>query len=316
MSVPIPESVLQSHRQRPLDPFGDRCRIRTHAVHPFQLTYLFIPSRMRDLNFAKSLLLTLTLAVLLSACAGSGRLRYDTPEEAFNKGLAEFEDGDFERATEYLQGVFDFGRTHQWAADAQLLLARAYRQNEEFLLAANEYTRFTQIYRSDPRIPDAEYELAMTYYDRSPHYRLDQTDTERAIVQFQLFIERYGSNPLVADAQSRITELRGKLAQKQIHTAQLYERREYYNAAAVSYEAAFDRFYDTEYADDALLGAMNAYYEYALLSIQVRQKERLEKAEENYDRLIQIFPDSPLVKEAEAIYTDVRSILDNFETSS
>lgn len=271
---------------------------------------------MRDLNFAKSLLLTLTLAVLLSACAGSGRLRYDTPEEAFTKGLAEFEDGDFERATEYLQGVFDFGRTHQWAADAQLLLARAYRQNEEFLLAANEYTRFTQIYRSDPRIPDAEYELAMTYYDRSPHYRLDQTDTERAIVQFQLFIERYGSNPLVADAQSRITELRGKLAQKQIHTAQLYERREYYNAAAVSYEAAFDRFYDTEYADDALLGAMNAYYEYALLSIQVRQKERLEKAEENYDRLIQIFPDSPLVKEAEAIYTDVRSMLDNFETSS
>lgn len=271
---------------------------------------------MRDLKPASSLLLTLTLAVLLSACAGSGRLRYDTPQEAFNKGLAEYEDGDYDTATEYLQGVFDFGRTHQWAADAQLLLARAYRENEEYLLAANEFTRFTQIYRSDPRVPDAEYELAMTYYDRSPNYRLDQTDTERAIVQFQLFIERYRSNPLVADAQARITELRGKLARKQIHTAQLYERREYFNAAAVSYEAAFDRFYDTEYADDALLGAMSAYYEYAVLSIRARQQERLEKAEENYDRLIQIFPDSPLIKEAEAIYTNVRAMLESFETSS
>ncbi|NBW93032.1 MAG: outer membrane protein assembly factor BamD [Bacteroidetes bacterium] len=233
-----------------------------------------------------------------------------------DKGLAEYEAGDFITATEYLQGVFDFGRTHQWAADAQLLLARTYRENEEFLLAANEYTRFMQIYRSDPRVADAEYELAMTYYDRSPNYRLDQTDTERAIVQFQLFIERYGTSPLVEEAQARITELRSKLARKQIHTAQLYERREYYNAAAVSYEAAFDRFYDTEYADDALVGAMNAYYEYAVLSIRARQKERLEKAEENYERLIQIFPDSPLIKEAETVYLAIQAMLEDVEARS
>jgi outer membrane protein assembly factor BamD len=285
-------------------------------VHGLQGESPLIVFRMRNLKPVPSLLLTLTLVVLLSACAGSGRVRYDTPQEAYDKGLAEYEAGDFITATEYLQGVFDFGRTHQWAADAQLLLARTYRENEEFLLAANEYTRFMQIYRSDPRVADAEYELAMTYYDRSPNYRLDQTDTERAIVQFQLFIERYGTSPLVEEAQARITELRSKLARKQIHTAQLYERREYYNAAAVSYEAAFDRFYDTEYADDALVGAMNAYYEYAVLSIRARQKERLEKAEENYERLIQIFPDSPLIKEAETVYLAIQAMLEDVEARS
>jgi len=285
-------------------------------VHGLQGESPLIVFRMRNLKPVPSLLLTLTLAVLLSACAGSGRVRYDTPQEAYDKGLAEYEAGDFITATEYLQGVFDFGRTHQWAADAQLLLARTYRENEEFLLAANEYTRFMQIYRSDPRVADAEYELAMTYYDRSPNYRLDQTDTERAIVQFQLFIERYGTSPLVEEAQARITELRSKLARKQIHTAQLYERREYYNAAAVSYEAAFDRFYDTEYADDALVGAMNAYYEYAVLSIRARQKERLEKAEENYERLIQIFPDSPLIKEAETVYLAIQAMLEDVKARS
>jgi outer membrane protein assembly factor BamD len=292
--------------------YGTTCGAHERSTCPLPKTSPpLTPFRMRDVKSATPLFLTLMFSVLLSACAGSGRVRYDTPQQAYDKGLAEYEDGNYETATEYLQGVFDFGRTHQWAADAQLLLARTYRQNEEFLLAANEYTRFMQIYRSDPRVAEAEYELAMTYYDRSPNYRLDQTDTERAIVQFQLFIERYGSDPLVNEAQSRITELRSKLARKQIHTAQLYERREYYNAAAVSYEAAFDRFYDTEYADDALLGAMSAYYEYAVLSIRARQKERLEKAEENYERLIQIFPDSPLIKEAEAIYVEVRAMLED-----
>ncbi|MDA0683371.1 MAG: outer membrane protein assembly factor BamD [Bacteroidetes bacterium] len=255
-------------------------------------------------------------SMLLSACAGSGRLRYETPQEAYEKGLALFEKGDYDKAAEYLQGTFDFGRTHQWAADAQLLLARSYRANEDYLLAANEFTRFTQIYRSDERVPDAEYELALTYYDRSPKYQLDQSDTERAIVQFQLFITRYRDNPLIEDAQARITELRGKLAQKQIHTAELYATRGYHNAAAVSYEAAFDRFYDTEMADDALLGALRSYYEYAKASIRNRQMERLEMAESNYDRLIQIFPNSPLMKEAESIYVEVQAMMNSLQTTS
>jgi len=266
-------------------------------------------------NFRSPITL-LILALSLSACAGSGRLRYETPEEAYDKGLAEFEEGDFEKATEYLQGAFDFGRTHQWAADSQLLLARSYRANEEYLLAANEYTRFTQIYRSDPRVADAEYELALTYFDRSPRYELDQTDTERAIVQFQLFISRYSDSSLIQDAQNRITELRGKLARKQFHTAELYERREAYNAAAVSYEAVFDRYYDTDMADDALLGAMNAYLEYARLSVRDRQLERLRLAEINYDRLIQIFPDSPLLKQAEELYADIQQLMGDGPSTS
>ena len=249
-------------------------------------------------------------------CSGSGRLRYDSPQEAYEKGLAFYEEGDFTKAIEMLQGTFDFGRTHQWAADAQLLLARSYRANEEFLLAANEYTRFTQIYRSDERVPDAEYELAMTYYDRSPSFRLDQTDTERAIVQFQLFMTRYADHALVEDAASRIIELRGKLARKQFNTAELYERREYYQAAAVSYEAVFDRYYDTDLADDALLGAMKAYLQYAKLSVSDKVEERLLLAEVNYDRLLQIFPDSPLVKDAEIIYLDVQSMMNDRNAGS
>ena len=253
--------------------------------------------------------LLIVLAVLLTGCAGSGRVRYESPKEAYEKGRAFFDEGDYVKAIEMLQGTFDFGRTHQWAADAQLYLARSYRGNKEYLLAANEFTRFTQIYRSDPRVPDAEYELAMTYYDRSPAYRLDQTDTERAIVQFQLFMTRYSDHPLVEEAAGRAVELRSKLARKQFNTAELYARREYYGAAAVSYEAVFDRYYDTDFADDALLGALQSYFDYAKLSVPEKKLERLRLAEANYDRLMQIFPDSPLIKDAEAIYMKVQAML-------
>lgn len=258
----------------------------------------------------------LALLFAIAGCAGSGRVRYDSPEEAVTKGMVEFEAENYTKAVEYFQGAFDFGRTHQWAADAQLFLARSYRETEQYLLAANEYTRFTQIFRSDPRVPQASYELAMTYYARSPQYQLDQTPTEQAIQQFQLFIARYPDNDLAADASSRITELREKLARKKFHSGGLYERRGLFEAAAIYYEEVFDQYYDTEMADDALLEAMRMYFRYAELSVRSSQMERLEKAVENYDRLRQIFPNSPHLKQAEALYLDIRSMMDRLEAST
>ncbi len=243
--------------------------------------------------------------ILISACSGTSRVRYDSPEEAFTKGMKAYEDERFRTAAEYFQGVFDFGRTHEWAAESQLFLARAYGGDRQYLLAANEYGRFIQIYRNDERIPEAEFELAETYLDRSPEFDLDQNPTVDAITQFQLFIRRNPDNILAPQAQKRILELREKLAHKQFQVAQQYERREMFKASALSYETVFDQYYDSEYADDALLGAMRMYLAYARQSIRASQEIRLEKAVESYTRLIQIFPDSPVLDEALFIYREV-----------
>lgn len=244
----------------------------------------------------------LLLILFVAGCGSSSRVRYDSPEEALTKGKDLYERGRYDRAVEYFQGVFDFGRAHEWAADAQLYLARSYRDNSDYILAASEYSRFIEIYRTDPRVPDAEYERALTYYERSPIFQLDQTDTERAVDAFNLFANRYPTHPLRIEAEARVEELRAKLARKQYQTAQLYERHERYRAAAISYETVFDKYPDTDWADDALLGAVRTYIQFSDLSVLERQEERLQKAIDNYLRLLQIFPDSPLLKDAEALY--------------
>ncbi|MDX1430016.1 MAG: outer membrane protein assembly factor BamD, partial [Rhodothermales bacterium] len=238
--------------------------------------------------------LAITL-LALAACSGSGRLRYETPEEAYRKGFERYEKGDYDRAAEYFRGAFDFGRTHEFAADAQLFLARSHARSGDYLLAANEYNRFIQLYRRDPRVASAQYEYAMTYYERSPGYQLDQSPTENAIEQFQLFIDRYPTNELVADAEARINELREKLALKRFESAGLYERRGLHEAAALTYESVFDEYPGTRWADDALAGAFENYVAFADQSIVARKSERLDKAIQNYDRLREIFADSPHV---------------------
>ena len=268
-------------------------------------------SYMLNTSSITPVLITLIAVLVLAGCGGSGRIAYTSPQEAFGKGRALYEEGKYDTAIQYFQGVFSFGRTHQWAADAQLYLARSYNNNREYLLAGNEYERFTKIYRADPRLPEANYEWAMTYYHLSPQSALDQTDTKRAIQEFQLFIDRYPDHELVDQAQETIVELRGKLAKKQFDTAKLYERRELFEAAAISFESVFDLYPDTEWAQPALVGAIRTYISYSDQSITSRQADRLQSAIRNYDRLTQIFQDSPYLKEAEGFYEQAVSRLED-----
>ena len=253
----------------------------------------------------------LGLILFGAGCAGQGRINYVAPQEAFDKGMAEFERGRYHRAARYFQGVFDFGRTVAVAPDAQLMLARSFRGNREYLRAASEYNRFSDLYRTDPRRADADFEKAMTYYEQSPYFELDQSPTERAIDEFNLYMQRYPEHDSIASAELYVGELREKLAYKWFFNAEQYERRGLYEAAGLSYEGIFDQFPETPLADDALLGALRCYINYSDQSIVQRQPERLQRAIDHYERLLQIFPDSELMSQADVLYQRAVSQLES-----
>ncbi|MEP0546248.1 MAG: outer membrane protein assembly factor BamD [Rhodothermales bacterium] len=259
----------------------------------------------------RSTLLLLFIA-LAAGCSSGGRIDAETPEASFEKGLALYERGKYVRAVEYFQHVFDFGRTNPHAADAQYYLAKAYFEDEQFLLAANEFTRFVELYRGDERVEEGAYLRAMSYYELSPPYQLDQTDTETALTYIRLYLSTYPNGEHAAELGTITEELRAKLAKKQFEIAELYERRELFEAAAISFEQVLEKYPDSSYADDALLGAIRNYAAFAEASIPQRQQERYQLAATAYERLVQLFPQSPLLGEAEVAYAEVDRALERF----
>ena len=261
----------------------------------------------------RSSLLLAGLAAALFATAGCGSttgLDADTPQEAYEKGLDLYERGKYLRAIDYFRGVFDYGRTHEWADDATFYLGRAYQANGEYLLAANEYGRFAELYKSDPRAEEAEFYRVESYVSLSPPYELDQSDTERAVTYGRLYLNRYPQGAHADEVVQTVEMLRAKLARKQYETARLYETRELYEAAALSYEEVLDGFPTSDYADDALAGAVRNWVRYAGLSIPARRAARYESAVASYRRLLEIFPDSPRLKEVEDDYAVAQRFLD------
>jgi outer membrane protein assembly factor BamD len=257
-----------------------------------------------------SSLLSLALVVGLIGCSGSQRVAHNSPEQAYEKGMGQFEKENYDRALRYFRGVLSYGRGNEWGPDAQFQLAMTQRKKGKYLVAANEFKRFTQLYRNNQKVPRAEYERARAYYSRSPDYQLTQTDSRKAIDLFQLFVERYPDHELVPDAQAKIDKLRAKLAHKQFAAGKLYERRDMWRAATRSYEDVFDTYPDTPWADNALLGALRTYVRYADRSVQEKQAERYQKAIDQYGRLTQLFPDSPLLKQAQPLRDEAQRKLE------
>lgn len=253
---------------------------------------------------------SLIALVGLVGCSGSQNLTATGPQDAYKKGMAQYEQEDYDRAIRYFRSVFNYGRGNEWAPEAQYQLAMAQRKLGKHLVAANEFKRFTQLYRNHTKVAKAEFEQARSYYLRSPRYHLDQTDTKKAIDLFQLFIDRHPDHALVSDAKNMVDELRAKLAHKNFDAAKLYERREMWRAATESYRGVFDQYPETPWADNALLGALRSYVQYADRSIRTKQAERYQQALDQYSQLRQLFPDSPLLEEARPLQAEAQRKLE------
>ena len=264
-------------------------------------------------RFVQTGLLLLGLIVFAAGCTGSERVISNNPEDAYNQAKRLYDNGNYTRAIEHFQNVFNYGRTSEWAADAQFYLAESYLQTEQYLLAADEFTRFVNLYRQDERAEEAAFKRALAYYRLSPPYQLDQSDTRQAINYLRLFVEQYPTSQYAERAGTMLQELRNKLAHKEYDAAQLYERRELFEAAALTYERVLEKYPETKWADDALLGAIQAHMQYSQASIRSKQEQRLQRALDNYQRFTQLFPNSPLMEEAERLYKQARSRMDDLQ---
>lgn len=257
--------------------------------------------------------LGLVLSLGILGCSSSGQVTSQSPQAAYEQGMRHYESGNYTRAVESFQQVFNFGRAHQWADEAQYYLAKSHLESEKYLLAADEYSRYLDLYGNTDRATQAEFERALAYYRQSPPFQLDQSDTRQGIRNLRLFLERHPNSEYTDRAGEMLQELREKLAHKEYAAAELYERREFFESAAIAYQRVLERYPETSWADEALLGSIEAYRKYAANSVQSQQKERYQMALDAYDRFVQLFPDSPLIGEAEQVYAQIQTQMEDLQ---
>jgi len=263
------------------------------------------------INYMNKFTGILLLLFILSACTSSNVIRPgDTIDVAFEKAKNLYDEEKYTDAANAFETVVSVGRGTDVGQEAQFLLAESYFKDRRFMLAAAEYERYALFYPNSSRREMVDFKQGKSYYFLSPRYKLDQTNTRKAIEQFRLFNSRYPNSDLVTESGELITELRTKLAKKKFEAANFYMRTDRFQSAVLYYDLVIDDFPETEWAEKSLVEQIEAYIRYADNSIRSKQPERYRLAIDSYEKYIQLFPRGENRPKAEDLYDEAATALE------
>jgi outer membrane protein assembly factor BamD len=241
----------------------------------------------------------LLIALLAGGCSSSRETASMSVEKRFELGMKKFNDGDYPEAYDDFRIVTLQYQGSAFADQAQYNMGECRYKQEQYVLAAYEYDALIRTMPSSKFASKARYQRAMCYYKLSPPSYLDQQHTKQAIDEFQSFIEYSPTDPLVPDAEANIAALNDKLAKKEFESGMIYMKMQYYRSAALYFDTVLEKYYDTPYADQALLRKAEALY----------QRNRFKEARAELDKFLAKYPKSSYHKEAEELRSQIQSKL-------
>lgn len=201
----------------------------------------------------------LLVMLLWQGCAAS-KPQHDVKNIAgeYQKGLDQMGKKNWIKAEETFTFIVYNDPAGEYADDAQYSLAETHYFREEYLIAIDEYDRLIQRMPNSPLIQQASWRKAECYFLLSPDYRLDQTLSEKALKELQNFVDIFPQSENRQQAAKYIVEIRSKLAHKLCASGVLYLKLREWDSAKLYFDVALEKYYDTEYRENALLGKAEA----------------------------------------------------------
>ncbi|MBL7684010.1 MAG: outer membrane protein assembly factor BamD [Flavipsychrobacter sp.] len=180
---------------------------------------------------------------------------------------------------------------------------------KDWLSASYHFKNYIEFFPTSKEAEEMEYLYGLCLYKMSPKASLEQTNTERAMDALQVFINGHPESKHVAEASKYIDECRLKLEQKEADAAQLYYNIGQYKAAGIAFKQVMRNFPESTRSDYYQYMTVKAWYRYAGQSIQEKQEERYATAINAYRELVDGYPNSKYLRDAEDYYTKADNIV-------
>lgn len=215
-----------------------------------------------------------------------------------------YNEGDFKKANRLLEQI-----APKYVGKAQgervlFFFAKTYFEIGDYNFAGYQFERFLKSYPRSDKAAEAGFLGAKSYYMLSPKYSLDQTDTDKALIKLQNFINTYPESQFLVEANAMAKELTTKKEKKEFEIAKQFTKlgRSYildYNISAI---ASLENFISDHpgsiYREEAYYLKFEASTNLALNSTNLKKKERIDAAKSAYNLLMKSYPESKFSDQA------------------
>lgn len=256
-------------------------------------------------TFTTTLILSLTI-LLISACKSEfEKIRVSGDFDLlYSKAFEYYEQEEWFKAQTLFELVINNLRGKSEAEKVYFYYANTHFYLQKYVLSSYYYKNFANTFPNSEYREESDYMTAFSQYNLSPSFRLDQSNSVKAIEGLELFVNTYPQSERVADANKLIDEMRAKLEIKAFNEAQLYFDLQQYQAAVHSFEGLLTEYPETERVQEVRFMIVKASFLLAERSIYTKKQERFESTLKYANKFLKKYTTSTFTKEVEDIILD------------
>jgi len=176
---------------------------------------------------------------------------YDEGQKKMNKKWALLKKRPLKRATDVYGMVIENQPFTPEAAQAQYKIGLCHFARKDYTEAAFEYRRVVEDYAASEWVDDASYGLAEVYTAGSRPPDFDQTNSQLAVRAIDDFKTQFPTDARVAELDPKRQEMRNKMAEGQLRSANFYVKRREFLSARIYFELIAKDFAETPAAAKA-----------------------------------------------------------------
>ena len=250
----------------------------------------------------KYLIFILSVVVLIGCSEYSKVLKKGTLDEKQAYANKAYKKKDYVRALPLYEELLAAYRGKPESEEIYFYYCYSNYGQGQYELAAYHFKNFTENYFNSKHSEECAFMYAKSIYKQTKPYFLDQTSTQKAIDEVQLFLNVYPESIYKEEGNNIITELRGLLQNKAFQTAMLYYKIEDYKASILCFKNAIKAFPDIENKDEIEYLILKSSYMFAKYSVIEEKSIRYESVFSYYKEYFNKRTPSPFEAQAKDIY--------------
>ena len=279
-----------------------------------KLIYLIkMPS---NTNPVKIVIYFLTLSFFISCSEYNKVLKGSDYNLKFDKAIEYYKNDQCYKSLPLLEELMSYFRMTSKGEDVYYYYAKNQYCMGDFYLAGYYFKRFVKNFPQSSRVEECAFNSAVCLMMNSPDYYLDQSESYKAIDEFQLFLSKYPNSFLVDSCNNMVANLRARLERKSFEKGKLYFRMEKFRSAIIALNTTILEFPDTQYKEEVLYLILKSKYLFAINSVIAKKVERFEESIKSYYTFVDSFKNSKFANEAESFYLSSLKELEKLKKTS
>ena len=197
-----------------------------------------------------------TFIIILIVCSGCSLFKtkdLKSAKELALDGMDEFNSNNYKSAIESFEKLKDWYPFSKYAILAELKIADAHYQLQEYEEAVFAYEEFENLHPRNEAIPYVVYQIGLCYFEQIDTVDRDQATALKAIETFKRLNKQFPDNEYRGIALQHINKCLKNLAGHEIYVGLFYYKSKHYKAALKRFKAVLSRYPDVGVHKDALL---------------------------------------------------------------